>query len=647
MTKPIICALDIETSALEPFKPGAEIVSIAYAWYKPDGTIGTIFERGEENIRKSLQRLMDNGNPVLVYNQQFEQAWFQTKFPEIKLNWYCDVMRLVQNLGSSYDAGTMKFEIQGVGLKTAVQRILGETEPWTEEIYAWIRHTYKVNKGQEGQYLASAPDELLKPYNEADSVYTLKLYTEITRYFKECKFDWESDHKTYLFIVDQLVESYLRGYPLDRADLQDYIGDIQTEVDGIDLQFRAKYKKEILAVRESLRLKEQAKFKKKVVEVLPEFNAGSRHHLAALFIGQLGCTPKHFSPKGAPSFKSAHIGTYGEGGKMLETRQKRLIIQKQAMAALRVSEPTGRLHVSLKAAGTSTFRFAGSSGLNIQGISRKDRRLMEAFQTYPNETLVEIDAASGEATIISALTNDKMYKYFSFDGKGVAPYYEGNQLMISDPYLAFQSVSGVGSAELKEAFLHRTYNGNTFAQQWLIDDEVIKKDLKKTRQVSKMVVLALGYGAKGKKIAQSCREMFGIQLTDEQGNEIYKTYWSLFKDVKQFADKCQFRVKQSGYLVNPWGCRLTPEPRRAFNATIQSSMSSIVNWKLMILKDLAPWANFYTCIHDALLFSVPTERLEEFKVLSKESDKIMNSQLGWSVDVGFGFTFGKNLYETK
>ena len=646
MTKPII-SLDIETNCLEPFKTGAEIVSIAYAFYKPDGTIGTIFEKGEETIRESLTRLADSGNKVLVYNQQFEQSWFETKFPKIKLNWYCDVMRLVQNLGSSYDAGTMKFEIQGVGLKTAVQRILGETEPWTDEIYAWIRHTYKVNKGQEGQYLASAPDELLKPYNEADSIYTLKLYTEITRYFKECKFDWENDQKTFQWVVRELVAAYLRGYPVDREDLTLYVSDIQDEVDGLDLQFRAKYRKEILNVREALRVKEQSKFKKKIIEQQPEFNVGSRQHLAMLFIDQLGCQPKHFTPKNLPSFKSAHIGTYGEGGKMLENRQKRLIIQKQAMATLKASETDGKTHFQLKACGTSTFRFAGSSGLNVQGISRRDKRLMEAFQTYPGETLVEIDAASGEATIISALTNDRMYKYFSFDGKGKAPYYDGDQLMINDPYLAFQSISGVGSKELKEAFLHRTYDGKTFAEQWLIDDEVIKKDLKKTRQVSKTIVLAIGYSAQGKKIAQSCREMFGIPLTDEQGQAIVKTYWALFKDVKALADKCQFRVKQAGYLTNLFGCRLSPEPRKAFNALIQSTMSGVVNYKWMVLKELAPWAHSVTCIHDALIFSVPSERVEEFRALSKESDRIINENIRWVVDIGFGFTPGSNWYQTK
>jgi len=528
-----------------------------------------------------------------------------------------------------------------------VQRILGETEPWTDEIYKWIRFTYKVNKGQEGQYLASAPDELLRPYNEGDSIYTLKLFTEITRFFKECKFDWESDQKNYQWIVHELVSSYLRGYPVDRTDLAEYVTDIQAEVDGLDLQFRAKYRKEIIAVREALRVKEQAKFKKKIVTVQPDFNVSSRHHLAMLFIDQLGCKPKHWTPKNQPSFKSAHIGTYGEGGKMLESRQKRLIIQKQAMATLRASEIDGKTHFSLKACGTSTFRYAGSSGLNVQGISRKDKRLMEAFQTYPGETLVEIDAASGEATIISALTNDKMYKYFSFDGKGKAPYYDGDQLMINDPYLAFQSVSGVGSKELREAFEHRTYNGHTFAEQWLIDDEVIKKDLKKTRQVSKMIVLAIGYSAQGKKIAQSCREMFNIPLTDEQGQAIVKTYWALFSDVKSLADRCQFRVKQAGYITNLFGCRLSPEPRKAFNALIQSTMSGIVNYKWMILKESAPWANSVTCIHDALIFSVPTERLEEFRELSKASDRIINENIRWSVDVGFGFSPGRNWHETK
>ncbi len=89
------------------------------------------------------------------------------------------------------------------------------------------------------------------------------------------------------------------------------------------------------------------------------FNVGSNKQLAALFVGKLKMTPKFVTKTGQPSFKSAFLSQWGEGGDMLKKRRKRLLVLKQCDSLLALSEYDGRWHVDLKACGTTTGRFAG------------------------------------------------------------------------------------------------------------------------------------------------------------------------------------------------------------------------------------------------------------------------------------------------
>lgn len=645
-----VIALDIESVGLQPWDKTSELVSIGLAWRNDAGEMQTYFTKGFQNIEAVLTRLAETQDKILVYNQSFEMRWFNYYWPHLQLNWHADVMRLVQLHGTSSDNANMTVEIDGFGLKPAVTRILGKLPTAAEEIYGWIHSNYKTTKAQAGQYLATAPDDILERYNLEDSIYTLELYEHLTAKFDRIKFDWTRDQDIYQGVVKELVSANLTGFPVRRADVQQYISDIEQETIELDNLFLSTYQQEILNVRELLRQKEQAKFKKKIVTELPEFNPGSRQHLKMLLVDQLGVAPTIFSPTGEPSFKAAHMHLYGEAGKMLENRGKRQIIKAQAEALLRVSALDGKFHPELKTCGTITGRFAGSSGLNVQGISRNDKRLMEFFEAPPGMQLVEIDAISGEATITAAYSNDPVYKFQVFEGVGVKPYYrDDGLLMISDPYIALTSVSTVGSKELKETFYSATFDGLTFAEQWVKDPEVVKAHpvIKKYRKVNKMLSLALSYGLGAKKLMKQVEEQFGLVVTEATAKQVVKSYWKQYADIKAFASKCSHRVSQNGYLVNEFGYRTTPADHKAFNALIQSTMSGIVNYKILLLREYADYWQLYTVIHDAIILVVPEDKVKDLKKVSQMTDKIINEGLRWSVDVKFGFNAGRNLWETK
>jgi DNA polymerase I-like protein with 3'-5' exonuclease and polymerase domains len=89
------------------------------------------------------------------------------------------------------------------------------------------------------------------------------------------------------------------------------------------------------------------------------FNVGSNAQLAELFVTVLGIVPKFFSATGQPSLRSVMLHQFGEGGTMLAKRRKRILVQKQVQSLYELTEFTGRWHLDLRAAGTSTGRFSG------------------------------------------------------------------------------------------------------------------------------------------------------------------------------------------------------------------------------------------------------------------------------------------------
>lgn len=130
--------------------------------------------------------------------------------------------------------------------------------------------------------------------------------------------------------------------------------------------------------------------------------------------------------------------------------------------------------------------------LNVQGLARRDRRLMECLVPDDGYITVSMDLAAGEPTVTSHFSQDKNYRYACFDGVGKAPFYKDGVLMLSDIYLMTMSVSPLGREKMADAFKNARFDGRTFSEQWLIDDESIKRYFKKDRQLHKMLCIAEG-----------------------------------------------------------------------------------------------------------------------------------------------------------
>ena len=695
----LVC-IDFETVELLPngstvasadfWKPTFRVASCAFTWYDGDFRISK-FVKGEKEVGEELARHQHKG--MIVYNLQFEEGVVACRYPHLKLNWYVDVMRLAQlyDGGGGFEAFDMvliddevthdideeneetekkpkytKIALSGFGLSKASRRIIGRTEDHKAEAHAWIyANVPECKKGQAGKYLDRLPDDIMERYNIADTETTFDLYEFITTQFRVDEFDWTVDHTLYKASVSRIVESEIRGIPVNREGLQEFLDATVKEIADIGTNFRETYKNEIRQVEyrriidwilepktakgRQKRLNTYYSGKGDAMLKATVFNPGSNKQLGLLFQGVLGIKPVFFTEKGAPSFKSSHLHQWSDAGKMLLARRKRILVQKQAEAILRQSTYDGRLHIRLKAVGTKTGRFSGVGGVNIQALSRREKNLMNKLLPDPGYIFVSSDMSAGEPTIITQLTKDPNYKYFCFDGIGKKPYYKGDILMIDDVYLGYASKCPMFAPAMRNIFDTMLFNGNSFADQWLINAEVIKEDkaVKFIRKNAKWMALAFGYGLGPKNVIPKAIEA-GLAVKPSDGTGAFNAYWSTFNGIRSYAEQLASHTKHVGWFANHFGYRFVPEqPRKAFNGMIQSSVSSLFHWYFILMQHFMPEALFVCCVHDEGLFMIKEGDEDKFRIALKQVSDTMNSELNWDVDLRFGAVFGKDLYEAK
>ncbi len=91
------------------------------------------------------------------------------------------------------------------------------------------------------------------------------------------------------------------------------------------------------------------------------FKVSSTKQLKTLFVDILGMSYEFKTPKGGPSFKSAFLNQWGDGGILLEKRGKRQLVMNQMIALYNMSEESGKWHWQMKSLGTKTSRLAGGN----------------------------------------------------------------------------------------------------------------------------------------------------------------------------------------------------------------------------------------------------------------------------------------------
>ncbi len=416
MFRPSIIALDYETAllsgepSLEYYRPDFRVTSCAMAWVAEDGSTKTRYVEGEGALLPVLERIRREGIPVVVHNLPFEFGVTLYRFPGTEGIFTHDTMRLVQvadNGGKEaqrYGYGPRSYadqldamesedaeeRVPGLSLVAAASRWLpAEYHNHKDEAHDWLRAN-GVKSGQEGRNLNALPPDILRRYNVADAVVALRLYETLTASFETDGYDYRLDHSLYLASAKRIAEGKGRGVRVDRAKLAGYREEVLSQIDAIEARFRQAYAGPIGEIEAEMReayvmaVKTPRGQAKRLADLeatpdLARFNVGSNKQLASLFIDRLKARPKFWTEESkaskgkrsanpdlkefqpSPSFKAAHLPTYGEGGELLVERRKRLLVLKQCESLLALSGFDGRWHVDLKACGTTTGRAAGGS----------------------------------------------------------------------------------------------------------------------------------------------------------------------------------------------------------------------------------------------------------------------------------------------
>ncbi len=650
---PDYVVLDYESSGLDMYNPSFQVKSLALAWFD-GGVVKYWFSTSKDAIEVTLQRLADLQTPVIVHNVAFDWSVTKCKVPGVKLNWYADTMRMVQQ----WDNGGKSGEHGEYDLESCCGRILPERF-WAhkERAYEWIRNNvfttitkeYKrkqaviinkpIKRGQEGRYLDRLPPEVLEDYNKADVEVTLHLYKTLVDRFASMQFDWRIDHELFIQVTEKIIDAKIRGVKVDREGVLSSLVEFKKQQVQLNHDFRELYKEQIEQIE---------------VENKQPFKLNSTKNLKELFVDKLGITPtiltkpsKKGTGGGRPSFSKKHLGQWGEKAAILKTKGslQQVIGASNGLLELVDGSFDGRWHCDLKTVGTRTGRFAGAGGLNMQGLSRRNKLFMQNLKAEDGNVFISSDLAAGEPTCTSHYSKDYNYRMAVLDMVGKEPFYKDGILYCDDIYLMTASVSPMHK-ELMEELWVKKWPAGTFAQQWVVDSDVIKSSIKNQRALIKMLVLGLSYGMGVNKLQQTALEN-GFNLTRQQCKQFHKTYWQLFIGVKAFSDLCTKTVERDGCIINEFGYRNVPQPHKGFNSLIQSTVSGLMLLYTNLLFQECPWAEFVTIIHDEIIYQIPEDKVKETQKCSEKTIKELNSVLDWSVPVRIGFAVGSNLYEAK
>lgn len=641
-------AIDFETNGLKWWETTFQVTHLGVC---DDDNNVSVYEHQE--ITEALLAIIEKHDTILVYNAGFELPIIKNlvpeKYEEYK-NKLIDVMRLRQYYGIDNEHASF-------GLKDASLKIL-KAEPYETPLKQWCKERkYKENEFR--KYLTEMPNEMVVQYVADDAIATIRLYKYFVNVYEKWGYDWAIDHSQYINLVHLVSEATRRGILVNRDSVLKYQQELAQKINENNELFRSINKEGIEYVENILYLQEVAKRKTdKGKQKVPKqvFNCNSDAQLAMLMVDYYKSTVRYYTPTGRPSFSADKINQF-EQAYPLAQNGKLAIVENACKRLYELTEYDNQYHPQLKLVGTITGRLSGDGGLNVQGLSRKDKGFMSCLIARKGYTFVSSDGGAMEPTITANYSADANYRYAVYDGVGKPPYWKNDTLFIDDIYLMFLSKIPFGKTVLEQAF-NKLYNGKTFIEQWLEDSEVIKNALKKERKLAKITVLGLGYGMGHKKLCTNLNDngfLFKEDGTPDVSlaKKLHSTYWDTFSGLKTLSNKLSdIAMENNNFIVNPFGYgAVIDSPHKAFNFFIQSSVNPIINKYLFEWLKRLPSMHFVTLIHDELIMEIKEEEVELARIASAEAIKEVNSWLkdeyNWTLELRAGFVVGSNLYEAK
>jgi hypothetical protein len=326
---------------------------------------------------------------------------------------------------------------------------------------------------------------------------------------------------------------------------------------------------------------------------------------------------------GQPATGEEALLQFGEHGKLLLS----LIQNEKEMSSIdslleqlgAEAGPTGVYHPQLRMPGTNTGRLSGGGGYNWQNPPKSP--YMQAFVARPGYVLVSCDVAALENVVVTELSQDPT----------MLALYGPNAPKHQDGYLFFGSQLPVIGPVIR-ATGYDPFNPTK--------DSIAKakKEAKKARDISKVLVLSSSYGAGPAKIHEALT-LSGVDITLDECRTIHAGYWELCGGIKRWERELKRQwTDNKGWLLNGIGRPVCVDPdymKDLVNRVVQSTGHDAFILFLMQTMQLRDRFEFYPWsadVHDAWYMEVREDQAEDFcKAVLDEVIPAWNDLLGGEI----------------
>lgn len=325
-------ALDFETTGLKPHRQGHRIVCASIS----DGLFSYSFPFFEDkDFRRAWKRLMLSDVKKIGHNMQFENMWNHALLGYYIENWEADTMLLAHAVHSTKPTNLkyLTYSYFGdIGYDDDVDMYLKAPE---RELEMYGDNAFNL--------IEKAPLDKLLTYNALDSLYTFKLWEEMSILFDDEK---RRGNKFFLDSAITLCKAQENGFYIDedvlrrnRIKLQEEMKDIEDEINHMD--------------------------EVKLWDSDEPFSFQSNQQLAHLLFDIEKIKPLGYTKSGAPSVDKENLPKYNTPlvKKVLEWRSLEKITQY--LDAYITEAVDKKIHPFFRLSSVDSFR-SGASSPNVQ-----------------------------------------------------------------------------------------------------------------------------------------------------------------------------------------------------------------------------------------------------------------------------------------
>jgi DNA polymerase-1 len=581
----VIYGYDIETNGLNPYAPGAKILT-AVAW-TPDMTQPNYvyMSGGHDDDRVYMQEMLANPDNTLVGHNlvAFDVPWWEYHVGPINATLF-DTMVAYGLLDETGESNSLE----------------ALAEKYTDET---------VDQEMKGQRknLEALPIADVLEYNVSDSRISHKLYEPLKALLEEQGLMPLFDHLMEVGAV--LARMMVRGIAIDKGYIERQVEEKEREVKALH--------DELLSAVES------------IVDD-PKFNFASSKQLGWLLYEKLEMPILDYTKSGAPSTgaetlralmsKSRNTAVSQWIGNILAYREKKKLAGTYLGPLIGKHLGTdGRIHTNYHMArgayggGTVTGRLS-SSKPNLQNIPR-DVSVKGAFIPSDGKLLFDADYAQLEVR--------------------VAAWYSQESRLL----LAFEEGKDIHTAVLA--------NVNGVPYEDAIEFVKTDKTWKENRTLIKRIVFGTMYGAGAKTIQSAVREM-GVEVSIQKAQKTINKFFATYPDLKSWISETEQYIMANKVIETPLGRRRHlpyaskidmrgfAQLRQGVNFMIQSLASDVTLTAMRLLDEMLTrnddGSRLLLTVHDSILGEHPEGAL----LLASDIEDVMTTQTNRYLEQQFG-----------